>query len=60
MALFNEQRQLPGFLSAIGREDLTDDPRFATPDARKAHARELVDILDSNLAKQTWPTGARC
>ena len=35
MALFNEQRQLRSFLSAIGREELTDDPRFATPDARK-------------------------
>jgi crotonobetainyl-CoA:carnitine CoA-transferase CaiB-like acyl-CoA transferase len=52
MALFNEQRQLPGFLAAIGREDLTDDPRFATPDARKAHARELVDVLDAEFAKR--------
>jgi crotonobetainyl-CoA:carnitine CoA-transferase CaiB-like acyl-CoA transferase len=52
MALFNEQRQLPGFLSAIGRKDLTDDPRFATPDARKAHARELVDVLDTEFAKR--------
>jgi crotonobetainyl-CoA:carnitine CoA-transferase CaiB-like acyl-CoA transferase len=52
MALFNEQRQLAGFLSAIGRKDLTDDPRFATPDARKVHARELVDILDIEFAKR--------
>ena len=33
MALFNEQRQLRSFLAAIGREDLTDDPRFATAEA---------------------------
>jgi crotonobetainyl-CoA:carnitine CoA-transferase CaiB-like acyl-CoA transferase len=46
MALFNEQRQLRSFLSAIGREDLSDDPRFVTPDARKQHARELVMVLD--------------
>jgi formyl-CoA transferase len=52
MALFNEQRQLPGFLAAIGREDLTGDPRFATPDARKAHARELVDVLDAEFGKR--------
>jgi crotonobetainyl-CoA:carnitine CoA-transferase CaiB-like acyl-CoA transferase len=52
MALFNEQRQLSGFLSAIGRKDLTDDPRFATPDARKAHARELVGVLDTEFAKR--------
>jgi formyl-CoA transferase len=50
MALFNEQRQLRSFLSAIGREDLTDDPRFATTDARKQHARELVPILDEIFA----------
>ena len=30
MALFNEPRQWPGFLAAIGRPDLADDPRFAT------------------------------
>ena len=50
MALFNEQRQLRGFLSAIGREELTDDPRFATPEARKRHAKELVIVLDEVFA----------
>jgi crotonobetainyl-CoA:carnitine CoA-transferase CaiB-like acyl-CoA transferase len=52
MALFNEQRQLRSFLGAIGREDLTDDPRFATPDARKQHARELVLILDEVFSRR--------
>jgi formyl-CoA transferase len=46
MALYNEQRQLPSFLSAIGRAELTDDARFATAEARKHNARELVAILD--------------
>jgi crotonobetainyl-CoA:carnitine CoA-transferase CaiB-like acyl-CoA transferase len=50
MALFNEQRQLRAFLGAIGREELTDDPRFATTDARKQHARELVIVLDQVFA----------
>ena len=50
MALFNEQRQLRGFLSAIGREDLADDPRFATDAARKANARALVRVLDEVFA----------
>ena len=50
MALFNEQRQLRSFLGAIGREDLTDDPRFATQEARKQHARELTAILDEVFA----------
>jgi crotonobetainyl-CoA:carnitine CoA-transferase CaiB-like acyl-CoA transferase len=52
MALFNEQRQLRGFLSAIGREDLTSDPRFATNDSRKQYAGELVKILDAEFASR--------
>ena len=52
MALFNEQRQLRSFLGAIGREDLTDDPRFATTEARKQHARELVIILDEVFSRR--------
>jgi formyl-CoA transferase len=47
MALFNEQRQLPSFLAAIGRPDLTGDPRFTTPAARKANAVELSRVLDA-------------
>jgi formyl-CoA transferase len=50
MALFNEQRQLASLLTAIGRPDLTDDPRFATTASRKAHAKELVPILDEVFA----------
>jgi len=52
MALFNEQRQLSGFLSAIGREDLVHDPRFETPAARKQYAAELVQVLDAEFAKR--------
>jgi formyl-CoA transferase len=52
MALYNEQRQLPSFLSAIGRADLTDDERFATAEARKRHAREFVLILDEVFSRR--------
>jgi len=52
MAMWNEQRQLRGFLSAIGREDLTDDPRFGTPDGRKQYARDLTKVLDAEFAKR--------
>jgi crotonobetainyl-CoA:carnitine CoA-transferase CaiB-like acyl-CoA transferase len=52
MALFNEQRQLRSFLGAIGREELTDDPRFATSEARKQHARELVLVLDEVFSRR--------
>ena len=52
MALFNEQRQLRGFLSAIGCTHLADDPRFATAPARKQNARALVAILDEVFAQR--------
>ena len=50
MALFNEQRQLRPLLNAIGREDLPDDPRFATKEARKQNAAALVVELDAVFA----------
>ena len=59
MALFNEQRQLRGFLAAIGREDLTHDPRFATNEARKRNAAALVAVLDAVFAQRSlaeWRT----
>jgi formyl-CoA transferase len=51
MAMWNEQRQLPAFLAALGREELTNDPRFATPAARSQNARELTKILDAEFAQ---------
>ena len=50
MALFNEERQLRPLLNAIGREDLPDDPRFATKEARKQNAAALVVELDAVFA----------
>ncbi len=35
----------------IGRPELKDDPRFATPDARAKHNDEFYDILNSWLAQ---------
>ena len=52
MALFNEQRQLRGFLAAIGKENLADDPRFATTDSRKQNAWALVQVLDEVFAQR--------
>jgi crotonobetainyl-CoA:carnitine CoA-transferase CaiB-like acyl-CoA transferase len=50
MALFNEERQLRSFFNAIGREELADDPRFGTKQARAQNARELVAELDAVFA----------
>jgi formyl-CoA transferase len=55
MALFNEQRQLPGFLAAIGATHLTGDQRFATPAARKENARAMVAVLDEVFAQKDLP-----
>jgi formyl-CoA transferase len=52
MALFNEQRQLRGFLTAIGCTQLADDPRFATNAARRENATALVAILDEVFAQR--------
>jgi crotonobetainyl-CoA:carnitine CoA-transferase CaiB-like acyl-CoA transferase len=52
MALFNEQRQLRGFLAAIGCTHLADDARFATSVARKQNANALVAILDEVFAQR--------
>src|SRR5262245_14202477 len=59
MALFNEQRQLRGFLAAIGCTHLADDARFATSAARKENSAAFVAILDEIFAKRNlaeWRT----
>ncbi|MGH7153749.1 MAG: CaiB/BaiF CoA transferase family protein, partial [Acetobacteraceae bacterium] len=50
MALFNEERQLRPFLAAIGREELADNPRFATKQARLHNAPALVAEMDATFA----------
>jgi formyl-CoA transferase len=52
MALFNEDRDLRRFLGAIGREELADDPRFATRKARQQNATALVTELDAVFAQR--------
>src|SRR5215510_4989687 len=39
-------------VTALGRADLADDPRFATSAARKQHASALVQILDAIFAQR--------
>lgn len=52
MALHNEQAQLSGFLAAIDREDLVDDPRFGTSESRKQNSGALVKVLDEVFAQR--------
>jgi crotonobetainyl-CoA:carnitine CoA-transferase CaiB-like acyl-CoA transferase len=41
------------FCEHIDHPDLVDDPRFVDFHARKAHARELVELLDAEFSKRT-------
>jgi crotonobetainyl-CoA:carnitine CoA-transferase CaiB-like acyl-CoA transferase len=41
------------FFSAVGREDLLDDPRFATHEARVAHRIELNEVLAGEFRRFT-------
>jgi formyl-CoA transferase len=40
----------PNFCRALGREDLIDDERFRTPEARKANSTALVETIDAIVA----------
>jgi crotonobetainyl-CoA:carnitine CoA-transferase CaiB-like acyl-CoA transferase len=49
-ALVNPAKVWPPFCRAVGRPDLIDDRRFATPAARSRHTPELVAVLDAAVA----------
>jgi crotonobetainyl-CoA:carnitine CoA-transferase CaiB-like acyl-CoA transferase len=50
LSLLNEERQWPTLARCMGREDLIDDPRFATKPDRHARSIELIKILDEIFA----------
>jgi crotonobetainyl-CoA:carnitine CoA-transferase CaiB-like acyl-CoA transferase len=50
LSLLNEDRQWPTLARCIGREDLIDDPRFATKPDRHARSVELIKIFDEVFA----------
>jgi crotonobetainyl-CoA:carnitine CoA-transferase CaiB-like acyl-CoA transferase len=52
--LVNEERDWAGLLSAIGRPEVGDDPRFSTLPARRANARALVQVLDAAFGARPW------
>jgi crotonobetainyl-CoA:carnitine CoA-transferase CaiB-like acyl-CoA transferase len=57
LVMLQSDRHWPTFCGAIGREDLTRDPRFAEAAARREHGRALVEILDTVLgtkARAEW------
>ncbi|MBR0905641.1 CaiB/BaiF CoA-transferase family protein [Bradyrhizobium liaoningense] len=50
LSLLNEEKQFPTLARCLGREDLIEDPRFATKAARHARSVELIKILDETFA----------
>jgi len=48
--ILNEARQFRALLSVLGCEDLANDPRFASPEARRSNALQLVAIFDEKFA----------
>ena len=46
-------RHWPSLCALIGRSELADDPRFANLDARRANARECVELLEVAFAERT-------
>jgi crotonobetainyl-CoA:carnitine CoA-transferase CaiB-like acyl-CoA transferase len=55
VTLTADGRRWSDFATGIGRADLVADPRFATPAARRANARALIEILDAVFAAREWP-----
>lgn len=51
-ALVNPEKLWPRFCHAVDRPDFTTDPRFAESGARRAHAQELIAILDAIFASE--------
>lgn len=50
LSVLNEARQWPSLLEALGRQDIGLEPRFATLEARRRHARELIAEFDEVFA----------
>ncbi len=50
LSLLNEEKQWPTLTRCLGREDLTNDPRFATKPDRHARSIELIAIFDEIFA----------
>lgn len=59
MTLTADGRRWKEFAEAVGHAALADDPRFATPAARRANARALVAALDAVFAARDWPEWRR-
>ncbi|MFD7605951.1 CaiB/BaiF CoA transferase family protein [Streptomyces mirabilis] len=49
----NEDKQVPPFLKAIGHPEAAENPRYADTASRRAHAAEIVGLLDKTFATRS-------
>ncbi|MEU3302196.1 CoA transferase [Streptomyces sp. NPDC006678] len=49
----NEDKQVPLFLRAIGHPEAAENPRYADTPSRRAHAAEVVALLDRTFATRS-------
>ena len=54
LVIVREEKLWPHFCEAIGRPDLSQEPRFATREARYQHNAALIHILDPIFASADW------
>ena len=54
LGMTNSQHYWPAFCVAIGREELQDDRRFATQEARSENSSELVAIIEEIFVTKTY------
>jgi len=53
LIMLQPDRHWPGFCTAIGREDLRDDPRYKTVMERTQNRDSLIELLDEVIASKT-------
>lgn len=49
----NENKQVPLFLKAIGHPEAAENPHYADTPSRRAHAAEIVAVLDQTFATRS-------
>lgn len=54
LALLNYQREWPLLAQCVGHPEWVDDPRFATPEARKDNTPELLHLLEEVFVTADW------
>lgn len=54
LVLLNQPREWPLLCECIGRSEWLTDPRFATPDLRKANTPALIALLEDIFKTRDW------